>query len=295
VFEAWNAQTTDQLFVLRDAVKPLRPAYDDMLVHIDLDDSSRQQLENFYLHRTQYVQAVHNVTAMHVAAQIHDVIFAEPSNMVDDQALSDATTAASAIYYGLALNLEHQAQTSHAQPTSAAYTSYLWQTAWPVVMQGDPREFYRGTTPLLTFPTLASSSRGLGYLSVKPDRDGVLRRLPLLVRHDDTFYPSLACRGICDYLHVSPEKIVVRPGVHILLRDAQRPGTHTPYDLVIPIDQQGNMLINYVGPWERLKHWNKEALFPLVIREFWSLSDYLMAPGDSQSHSERAAKRKIKL
>jgi len=256
VFEAWNAQTTDQLFVLRNAVEHLRPAYDDTLVHVDLDDSSRQQLGDFYLNRTQYAQVVHNLTAMQVAAQMHDVIFAAPSNAADDQALIDATAAAGFIYYGLALTLEHRDQTFHAQPLSAASLSYLQQTTWPVVVQGNTSGFYRGTKPLLTFPTLASRSHALGYLSIKPDRDGVFRRLPLLVRYDDTFYPSFAFRGICDYLHVTPEKIVVLPGTHIILRDAQRPGITVPQDIVIPIDQQGNMLINYVGPWERLKHYH---------------------------------------
>src|SRR5215510_6473091 len=168
VFEVWNAQTLDQLFVLRDAVESLRPAYDDTLVHVDLDDSSRQQLDHFYLNRTQYAQVVHNLTAMQVAVQMHDVIFAEPSNMADDQALIDATAAAGFIYYGLALTLEHRDQTSHALSTSAASLSYLQQTSWQAVVPGDIREFYRGTKPLLTFPKLASTSRGLGYLSVKP-------------------------------------------------------------------------------------------------------------------------------
>jgi hypothetical protein len=31
VFESWNAQTVDQLFVLRDAIEHLRPFYDDTL------------------------------------------------------------------------------------------------------------------------------------------------------------------------------------------------------------------------------------------------------------------------
>ena len=44
----------DQLFVLRDAITPLRPPYDDTLVHIDIDDSSVQALGTFYLNRTQY-------------------------------------------------------------------------------------------------------------------------------------------------------------------------------------------------------------------------------------------------
>ena len=246
----------DQLFVLRDAVEHLRPLYDDTLIQVDLDDSSIQRLETFYMNRTQHAQIVRNLTAMRVAAQMHDFIFAAPSNAADDQALIDATAAAGNAYYGLALTLAYGDQPSHTQPMSMAYASYLQQTTWPVIVQGDPKRLYRGTKPLLTFPILASAARGLGYLSIKPDRDGVFRRLPLLVRYGDAFYPSFAFRGICDYLHVSPEKVVVQPGTHIILRGAQRPGVTTPRDIVIPIDYRGNMIINYFGPWERLKHYH---------------------------------------
>jgi adenylate cyclase len=256
VFESWNAQTVDQLFVLRDAIEHLRPFYDDTLVQVDLDDSSLERLENFYLNRWQHAQVVRNLTAMRVAAQMHDFIFATPVNDKDDQALIDATAAAGPIYYGLALTLESSHQAAHAQPVSAVYASYLQKTLWRVTVQGDPQGFYRGTKPLLTFPKLASAAQGLGYLSIKPDRDGVFRRHPLLVRYGDAFYPSFAFRGICDYLHVSSEKIVVQPGKHIILHGAQRPGAATPHDIVIPIDAHGNIIINYFGPWERLKHYH---------------------------------------
>ena len=256
IFEVWNAHTLDQLFVLRDAVTPLRPRYDATLVHVDLDDSSVQALGTFYLNRTQYAQAVRNLTAMEVAAQMHDVIFAAPTNAADDQALIAATAAAGPLYYGLALRLDAGAPPAPTPSMHAAVAGYLQQTTWAVTVQGDTRGFYRGTKPLLTFPPLAAAARGLGYLSLKPDRDGVFRRLPLLVRYGDAFYPSLAFRGICDYLQVSPEQIVVRPGTSIMLRGARRPGAPAPRDLVIPIDRHGNMLINYVGHWERLTHYH---------------------------------------
>ena len=258
----WNAQTLDQFFVLREAIPHLRPRYDDTLVHVDLDNSSVQELGTFYLHRAQYAQVVRNLTAMQVAAQIHDFIFAAPTDPADDQALIEATETSGPLYYGLALTLDAAPQPSRTPSMPAAAAFYLQQTAWAVTVQGDPRGFYRGTTPLLTFPQLASAARGLGYLSLKPDRDGVFRRLPLLVRVGDAFYPSLAFRSICDYLHVAPDQIVVRPRTHILLRNASRPGAPAPRDIVIPIDPHGNMLINYVGPWERLKHYH----FAEVVR-----------------------------
>src|SRR5205085_6185595 len=140
--------------------------------------------------------------------------------------------------FALTLDGSQPAQTP---PTSAAVAFYLQQTTWAVMVQGNPRGFYRGTRPLLTFPSLASTARGLGYLNLKPDRDGVFRRLPLLVRFGDAFYPSFALRGICDYLHVPPDQIVVHPGAHIMLRDAHRPGAPMPRDIIIPIDRHGNM------------------------------------------------------
>ena len=133
---------------------------------------------------------------------------------------------------------------------------YLEQTAWRVIVQGDTSTFYTGTNPLTTFAPLAAAARGLGFLSITADRDGAFRRVPLLVRYGAGFYPSFAFRVACEYLGVSPDKILVRPGKHIVLRDVQHPGGATPHDVVIPIDRSGNMVINYLGTWERLEHYN---------------------------------------
>ena len=51
VFETWTAQTVDQLFVLRDSSERLRPPYDDTIVHVDLDNSTIQGMQTFYLER----------------------------------------------------------------------------------------------------------------------------------------------------------------------------------------------------------------------------------------------------
>ena len=143
---------------------------------------------------------------------------------------------------------------------------YLEQTAWHVMVQGDTSAFYTGTNPLVTFSPLAAAARGVGFLSITADRDGAFRRIPLLVRYGAAFYPSFAFQVVCEYLRVPPNKVLVRPGTSIVLRDAQGPGAATPHDVVIPIDRHGNMVINYLGAWERLKHHN--------------LADILLASGD---------------
>ncbi len=256
VFSTWNAQTIDQLFVLRDHFAHLRPRYDDTVVHVDLDNDSIHALRTFYVERGQYAQAVRNLSAMGVALQAYDLIFAARIKARDeDQALIDATQAAGNVYFGLALNLGKGSRSARQQPTRSEDQRYVERTAWALTVQGDARALYVGTDPVNTFHDLASASRGLGYLSSTSDRDGVLRRLPLVVRYEGAFYPSLAFRIICDYLHVPPQNILVIPGRHILLRGAQRPGAVVPHDVVIPIDQRGTMIVNYLGSWERLRHY----------------------------------------
>jgi adenylate cyclase len=100
---------------------------------------------------------------------------------------------------------------------------------------------------MITFPDLATASRGLGFLNLDFDRDGVYRRAPLLYRYGNAFYPSFAFRAACQYLEVAPDRIDLEPGRRITLNGARWRGGK-PHAIVIPIDRWGNMLVNYIGP-----------------------------------------------
>ena len=223
---------------------------------MDLNNTSIKRLENLYLNRSHFAQVTRNLTSMGVSAQVYDFIFAARLDEMDDGALIRATREAGNVYFGLAFELWQEDQFLKRKKKPQDAIPYLDHTKWRVRVLGDPRTFYVGTNPLATFSELAFASRGLGSLSIKFDRDGVLRRVPLVVRYGGDFYPILPFRVICDYLKVPPEKILVRPGKNITLKDARRPGEKKPQDMVIPIDQQGNMLVNYIGPWGQMDHYN---------------------------------------
>jgi len=251
VFEPWNAQTVDQLFAFRSKSTSLAPAYDTTIVHVDLGDNSIKQLPNFYLNRSHYAQVVRNLGEMGVAAQIWDYVFPARSNREEDSLFISGTAFARNVYYGLAFELG--AGPMPEEKTFPEIKEYLDQTKWNVKVEGDASDFYGASKALITFPELARAGAGLGYLSIRFDRDGVFRRVPLLVRYAGEFYPSFPFRCICDYLSVPPENIIVRPGKNITLKNAKRPGG-PPHDIVIPIDRHGNIVINYIGSWERMRH-----------------------------------------
>lgn len=255
VFAPLNAQLIDRFFRLRQAVDRLRPAYHDTIVHVDINNTAIQKLNNYYLNRSYYARAVRNLAAMGTAIQAYDFIFASRLNAQDDQALIAATREAGTVYFGLAFLLAHQEGTARKNSHNEEIDRYLERTKWPLHVVGDPSGLYVGKDPLSTFIPLASAAKGLGFINIKPDADGVFRRVPLLVRFGDGCYPSFALKVVCDYLGVAPERITVAPGNHITLRDGRRPGGASR-DIVIPIDDSGNMLVNYIGPWERMTHYS---------------------------------------
>ena len=93
-------------------------------------------------------------------------------------------------------------------------------------------------------PALAKAAGSSGFFNVTPDPDGVLRRVPLVIRHDGALYPSLAlalflrARGGDVVLETGPE------GVGTLLLDGRK----------IPLDRHGNMLVNFRGPHRTFPH-----------------------------------------
>jgi len=108
---------------------------------------------------------------------------------------------------------------------------------------------------------LATASKGLGFLNIENDIDGVFRKVPLLVKYKKQFYPSFAFRAVCDALNISPENIIITPGKSIRLKNAKRVPESIPRDIIIPIDKRGNMRINFVGAWERMTHYNFSDIY----------------------------------
>ncbi len=261
-FEMWDAKAIDQLFVIRSSASCFQPLYNSTIIHVDITDTSLKRLKTFYLDRSHYARVIKNLTEMNVSAQMYDFIFAARTDRVEDRLLIKATKDAANVYFGMAFNLgEQEVSIDRLIKGGAEDFPDLEKTGWHVFVDGNPNGFYQGTDPLVTYPELASVSRGLGFLNLKTDPDGVNRRIPLLVKYKEALFPSFALRSICDYLNVPPEKIIVKPGKSITLEDAKKPGGSSGRNIVIPIDQHGNILVNFIGPWGRMKHYNFADIF----------------------------------
>lgn len=254
VFVSWNSQIIDRMFVLRTSIPSFAPRYDSTVVHVDLSDRTIANLQNFYLSRAHYAQVITNLGAMGTSAQVWDYIFPGRTTPEEDRMFVDATAGAGNVTFGMKFSLS-QDPPSHRDDLSFEHVRYLDSTAWKISVEGDPSELLHAGSPIITLAEVARVSKGLGYLSLKFDADGVFRRAPLLVRYHDAYYPSFAFRVACDYLGVAPDRITLIPGEYIILKGARRPGSD-PQDIRIPVDEHANVLINWIGPWGAMLHYD---------------------------------------
>jgi adenylate cyclase len=173
---------------------------------VDIDEESLARLGQWPWPRSRLAELVSELRALGAAAIALDIVLAEPDRtaplrwaaqwgdrpglmaelgrLPDPDAVLAAALAPLPVVTGFILT---------AQPGGRA----------PLLRCGfatagdDPRPFlasYAGAAAPL--PELERSARGSGALNFTPDADGVVRRLPLVVRLGDALYPSLAAEAL---------------------------------------------------------------------------------------------------
>ncbi len=100
-------------------------------------------------------------------------------------------------------------------------------------------------------PVLQTAARGAGYFITEPDVDGNLRRIPMLVRYKDKFYPSLALETARVYLGVQH----IQPLIEKLWADTYAVEKLILGEYEVPTDEDGWAFIPFRG---------REKSFPYV-------------------------------
>ncbi|MBU0676253.1 MAG: adenylate/guanylate cyclase domain-containing protein [Proteobacteria bacterium] len=240
IFDIWSLHTNDYLFQLRYRLFGPRPVHSSIL-HLDIDDSSIPKLPLSINDKKLYASLLQVLTEANTAAVGVDMLFPQCLDQADCDLLVKATRSAGNVYYPLVI----QPDTPQAAATSGRQIPprLLWQP-----------QIRANATPITGHPVFANfadlneAARGIAHITCLPDRDGMFRRFPLLIRLADGFIPSLAFRMVCDFLKISPEKIEVTFGKEIILRGARFPDGRVK-DIIIPVDELGRIIVNFAGPW----------------------------------------------
>jgi adenylate cyclase len=224
-------------------------------VHIDLSDQSKKNFGKLYIGRELFARLTDNLAIMGAQATVFDYIFADRIEPESDQQFVHASKRAGNVYVGSAVSLPSDSA-KHRPINLPVTTRGLGQNVWQIHVDGDINALPVRQPLLSTFDDLLNAARGTGFLNMPSDADYVYRRTPLLVRLENGFLPSVALRVACDVLGVTPDNIVLTPGKSLTLKQAIPPGSSLPRDVIIPIDSNGNMLVNFLGPWDAMDHYD---------------------------------------
>lgn len=204
-------KSVDYRFRLREAVSP-SPNVSEEIVHIDIDDSSIERLGRWPWRRVWHAKLIDILSRCGVKTIGYDVIFAHRSTESDDNRLILSTKEAGNVCFpvGFELSLDDEEEASFSDQEKAKVES-IQKFAYRLPTSKPPTTLHHVKRVLAPLAPLSKYSAGIGHISATPDKDGVFRRIPMLIEFNNKLFPSLSLQIVCNYLGIKEEKIDIIP------------------------------------------------------------------------------------
>ncbi|HSO20265.1 MAG TPA: CHASE2 domain-containing protein, partial [Desulfosarcina sp.] len=127
----------------------------------------------------------------------------------------------------------------------------IGNSKYPMILEEDPDTadltFIAAYAPESNLKILTDAADASGYFTVTSDRDGVVRRVPLMIKCGQDLFPHLTVLSSWYFLD-RPQLIVNVPRYGVA-------GIQMG-DRFIPTDENGQMRINYLGPPKTFPHYS---------------------------------------
>jgi adenylate cyclase len=198
--EELRVRTFDTFQLIEPRVKTARP-----VAIVDIDEASLARLGQWPWPRTRIADMVANLTKLGAVVIAFDVIFSEPDRLNPDAAADTFRNLDEATREKLrALPSNDQVFADTMQRSRVV----LGESGLPYVISDldqtlpvtglamlgeDPQRFMFNFPGLLrNTPVLEKAAGGRGLLTINPERDGIVRRVPMIMQAQGTTMPSLS-------------------------------------------------------------------------------------------------------
>jgi adenylate cyclase len=244
--EEARLRTFDLFQVLRPRQQTARP-----VVIADIDEASLKEIGQWPWPRTVVADLVTRLRELGAVAIGFDIVFAEPDRMSpavaaasfrgldaatrdklaslpsNDEVLADAMRQARIVVVG---------QAGAAKPAPRADAEMALQTGF-AIRGPDPSPF------LVTFPGLLrnvlpieEAAAGRGLFSISPERDGIVRRVPVVMEAQETLVPALTMEML---------RVVSRAGAILIRADDAGVRSVAVPGLEVPTDGNGQFWVHF--------------------------------------------------
>lgn len=241
----------DYMFVIRGEVPN-----DNNVIIVDIDDKSLHEVGQWPWSRDVVSNMLVNLTNSNVGLIAFDVVFPEkdrtnPKKIIEEfnintdilipdfDSIFAQTVANTPTILGYQFQLEKDNYLNKNTPTIPA-----------IFIEKNRDEFNKkmvieayGT--ILNIPEVQNSSYSSGFFNNIPDKSGVVRSVPLVIRYDERIYPSLALEIIRT---ISNKKKVY------INYDSDGVENIRIGDLIIPTDRYGRSFVNFKGYEKNFKY-----------------------------------------
>lgn len=248
---------------------PATPPENSPIRVVQIDESSLARIGQWPWPRTIMADLTQKLGDAGAAAIVFDIVFAEPDRSSPEQilqsvaparraelarALGGALESHDAIFAAaLGRNRTVLAASLHDQPTESPFP----MRAGMATAGDDPAPFLRDFPGVAaSLPALTEAASATGFINWLPDGDQVMRRVPLLLRHNSEIAPSLSLEAL--RVAVGASTYVVRASN---ANATQAFGAHTGLDSIkvgpvtVPTDAEGQM-------WVRFRRYDPDGAIP---------------------------------
>ncbi len=228
------------------------------LVIIGRDRESENRFGSSIWDRSKFARVITALETAGAALVVFDFHFGgvsppERGGPASDAALINATKGAGMVVYPIPARVSPRGTATSAEEALTPEEVEIVRRSAPVLDQASARQLRPAHLLLDAVPGLLREARAVGHIAALSDEDGVYRWVPAYVNVGGTIVPALGLAVSATFLQVPPNRITIEPGRAVTLHQARFPGSTSGVDLrsiSIPIDDEGRMLVNYVGRWE---------------------------------------------
>ena len=237
-----------RVFDLYQVLHP-RDAKQRPVVIVDIDEKSLKTIGQWPWPRTRVAELVDKITRLGALAIAFDIVFSEPDRMSpaiaaeNFEGIDDATRAklralpSNDAVLADAIKRSHVVLGESGLPFPTPMPKNAVPSAGIAAIGPNPRRFLLNYPGLLrNVPVLEQAASGRGLFSIRAERDGIVRRVPMVMMAQDHIVPSLTL----DML-----RVVTGSGAILIRSDAGGVQSVAVPHFVIPTDRNGQLWIHF--------------------------------------------------
>ena len=212
-------------------INTLEKKQSEEVVLVEFGEKSVQQFGQWPFDRRDVAKVIDKLNDMGAGVIAVPILFSEPDRAGGDKELVKSLGSKNVIV--------SQTPTSQSRPPDAVRRGFA------AIGSAPDSWLYTWRGAVAPLRTIADSAEGVGLLAVAPERDGVVRRLPMLARIGDTLYPSFVLETL--------RTVAGDPSYQIKTGEAGVEAVRIPQFPAITTDQNGRIWLGWNNEFKRVE------------------------------------------